>query len=186
MSEPASISSGIAGRYAQAVFDLAREEGSLAVVDTDIAALDAALRDSADLRHLISSPIYSREEQGAAVAVLSDRMGLLPVLRNVLGLMAQKRRLFALPQLLRALRELLAQARGEITAEVVSAQPLTPEQQRHLGETIAEREGKLVRLETRVDPSLIGGLVVRVGSRMIDTSIRAQLGQMQNMMKEVG
>jgi F-type H+-transporting ATPase subunit delta len=186
VSEPASISSGIAGRYAQAVFDLAREDGSLEAVESDIAALNAALHESADLRALIGSPIYSREEKGAAIDAVAARMGLSLVTRNVLGLMAQKRRLFALPQMIQALRALIAQARGEITAAVVSAQPLTPEQQRRLGETIAAQVGKTVRLETRVDPSLIGGLVVQVGSRMIDTSIRAKLGQMQNMMKEVG
>ncbi|WP_210527049.1 F0F1 ATP synthase subunit delta [Rubellimicrobium arenae] len=186
VSEPASISTGIANRYAQAVFDLAREEGMLDGVESDLDALEAALQDSADLRTLISSPIYTRDEQGAAIAAIADRMGLTPVMRNVLGLMAQKRRLFVLPQLVASLRERLSQARGEVTAEVVSAQPLTPEQERRLGETLAAREGKRIRLRTKVDESLIGGLVVRLGSRMIDTSIRAKLGRLQNMMKEVG
>ncbi|TNC74692.1 F0F1 ATP synthase subunit delta [Rubellimicrobium roseum] len=186
MSEPASISTGIANRYAQAVFDLAREDGTLDGVEADLNALEAALEDSADLRMLISSPIYSRDEQGGAILAIADRMGLSPVMRNVLGLMASKRRLFVLPQLVAVLRERLSEARGEIMAEVVTAQPLTAEQERNLGETLAAREGKAVRLRVRVDESLIGGLVVRVGSRMIDTSIRAKLGRMQNMMKEVG
>lgn len=186
VSEPASISTGIANRYAQAVFDLAKEDGQLPAVEADITALDAALRDSADLRSLISSPIYSRDEQGAAIAAIGDRMGLSPVMRNVLGLMAQKRRLFVLPNLVQGLRDRIAQARGEMSAEVVSAQPLSQEQAQRLAETLSAQAGKTVRLETRVDPSLIGGLVVRLGSRMIDTSIRAKLGQMQNMMKEVG
>jgi F-type H+-transporting ATPase subunit delta len=186
VSEPASISTGIASRYAQAVFDLAREEGMLDGVEADLNTLEAALSDSADLRSLISSPIYTREEQGAAIGAIAARMGLTPVMRNVLGLMAQKRRLFVLPQLVAVLRERLSQARGEVMAEVVSAQPLTPEQERSLGEMLAAREGKRIRLRTSVDPSLIGGLVVRLGSRMIDTSIRAKLGRLQNMMKEVG
>jgi F-type H+-transporting ATPase subunit delta len=100
--------------------------------------------------------------------------------------MGQKRRLFVLPNLLQALRARLADARGEIGAEVTSAQPLTPEQAQRLADTLSAQAGKAVRLEARVDPSLIGGLVVRLGSRMIDTSIRAKLGQLQNMMKEVG
>ncbi|EYD77565.1 ATP synthase delta chain [Rubellimicrobium mesophilum DSM 19309] len=186
MSEPASISTGIAGRYAQAVFDLAREEGMLPALEADIGALESALADSADLRALISSPIYSRDEQGNAILAIGDRMGLTPVMRNVLGLMAQKRRLFVLPNLLAALRTRLADARGEVAAEVTSAQPLSPEQAQQLADTLSAQAGKAVRLQTRVDPSLIGGLVVRLGSRMIDTSIRAKLGQLQNMMKEVG
>ncbi|MBP1805727.1 F0F1 ATP synthase subunit delta [Rubellimicrobium aerolatum] len=186
MSEPASISTGIANRYAQAVFDLAREDGGLEPLEADLNALDAALADSADLRTLISSPIYTREEQGAAIAAIAARMGLSPVMRNVLGLMAQKRRLFVLPQLVTVLLERLSVARGEVTAEVVSAEPLTPEQERNLGETLAAQVGQRVRLKTKVDGSLIGGLVVRVGSRMIDTSIRSKLGRLQNMMKEVG
>ena len=186
MSEPASISTGIAGRYAQAVFDLARDEGMLPAVEADLGTLETALHDSADLRALIASPIYSREEQGSAIAALAQAMGLSPVFRNVLGLMAQKRRLFVLPQLLQSLRDRLSEARGEVSAEVVSAQPLSAEQQARLADTLSAQAGKAVRLQTRVDPSLIGGLVVRLGSRMIDTSIRAKLGQLQNMMKEVG
>lgn len=158
----------------------------LPAVEADIGALDAALRESADLRNLIGSPIYSRSEQGAAIGALAGRMGLSPVMANVLGLMAQKRRLFVLPQLLQALRARIDEARGEVSAEVVSAQPLSSEQQARLAATLSDRAGKSVRLHTRVDPSLIGGLIVRLGSRMIDTSIRAKLGQLQNMMKEVG
>jgi F-type H+-transporting ATPase subunit delta len=186
VSEPASISTGIAGRYAQAVFDLAREENMIPAVEADIANVEQALAESADLRDLISSPVYSREEQGAALAAIGQAMGLSPVFQNVLGLMAQKRRLFVLPHLLAVLRDRISGARGEVSAEVTSAQPLTAEQLARLSETLSASAGKSVRLQTRVDPSLIGGLVVQIGSRMIDTSIRAQLGQLQNMMKEVG
>ena len=186
VSEPASISTGIAGRYAQAVFDLAREENMIPAVEADLANLEQALAESADLRDLISSPVYSREEQGAALAAIGQRMGLSPVFQNVLGLMAQKRRLFVLPHLLAVLRDRISGARGEVSAEVTSAQPLTAAQLSRLSETLSASAGKSVRLQTRVAPSLIGGLVVQLGSRMIDTSIRAQLGQLQNMMKEVG
>ncbi len=186
VADSASISTGIAGRYAQAVFDLAREENMLPVIEADISNLEGALAQSEDLRRVIASPIYSREEQGAAVTAVGQRMGLSPVMLNTLGLMATKRRLFVVPALLATLRELIAQARGEVSAEVVSAQPLSPAQAQRLADTLSASAGKAVRLQTRVDPSLIGGLVVRLGSRMIDTSIRAKLGQMQNMMKEVG
>lgn len=186
MSETASISTGIAGRYAQAVFDLAREENMLSAVGADIDRLEQALQESADLRSLISSPIYTREEQGAAIGAVAQAMGLSPVMRNVLGLMAQKRRLFALPQLIQVLRAQMSAARGEVAAEAVSAQPLSAEQQARLAQTLSAQAGKVVRLQATVDPSLIGGLVVRLGSQMIDTSIRSQLGRLQNMMKEVG
>ncbi len=186
VSEISSLSTGIAGRYAQAVLDLAREETMLPALEADIASLEAALEGSEDLRQLIASPIYSREEQAAAVAAVGQRMGLSPVMLNTLGLMASKRRLFVLPAFLRTLRDLLAEVRGEVSAEVVSAQALSPAQAQRLADTLSQSAGKAVRLQTKVDPSLIGGLVVRLGSRMIDTSIRAQLGRLQNMMKEVG
>ena len=158
----------------------------LPALEADIGALESALHESRDLRALISSPIYSRDEQGNAILALAQAMGLSPVMRNVLGLMAQKRRLFVLPNMIQSLRARMADARGEVAAEVTSAQPLTPEQAQRLADTLSAQAGKAVRLQTRVDPSLIGGLVVRLGSRMIDTSIRAKLGQLQNIMKEVG
>ncbi len=184
MSEPAGIAAGIAGRYAQAAFDLAREDGALDRIEADVEALDQALAGSPDLRALIASPVYSREEQGRAIGAVALRMGLTPTMSNLLQLMAQKRRLFALPQLVRALRGLLARARGEVAAEVVSAQPLNPDQQARLERTLSEVEGRRVKVSTRVDPSLIGGLVVRLGSRMIDTSVRSKLGRLQTLMKE--
>jgi F-type H+-transporting ATPase subunit delta len=183
--EAASISTSIAGRYAQAVFDLSRDEGGLPALEADIALLEGALGESEDLRRLIASPIYSREEQAGALAAIGRRLGLSATLLNTLALMAQKRRLFVVPQLLVALRSRLSAERGEVAAEVVSAQPLTPDQQSRLTQTLSASAGKAVRLQTRVDPSLIGGLVVRLGSRMIDTSVAAQLGRLQNMMKEV-
>ena len=183
--EAASISTSIAGRYAQAVFDLSRDEGGLPALEADIALLEGALGESEDLRRLIASPIYTREEQAGALAAIGQRLGLSATLLNTLALMAQKRRLFVVPQLLVALRSRLSAERGEVAAEVVSAQPLTPDQQSSLTQTLSASAGKAVRLQTRVDPSLIGGLVVRLGSQMIDTSVAAQLGRLQNMMKEV-
>ena len=186
MSEPASISSGIAARYATAVFDIARGDNQIDALENDIDTLDAALKESADFRDLIGSPVYSRDAQGRAIAALSDKMGLSDTMRNTLGLMASKRRLFVLPQMVTALREAIALHKGEVTAEVTSAEPLTREQSDSLAKTLAENVGKDVKIKATVDESLIGGLVVKVGSRMIDTSIRSKLNSLQNAMKEVG
>ncbi len=186
MSEPASISTGIAGRYASAVFDLAKEAGALNALAADVEALDGALGQSGDLRAMISSPMISREDQGKAVAALAGPMHLSLLMANTLRLMAAKRRLFVLPQLVTELRSRIAAEKGEVTAEVVSATPLTEDQSAHLVATLKKRVGKDVTLKTTVDPSLIGGMVVKLGSTMIDTSIRAKLAALKNAMKEVG
>ncbi len=186
MSEPASISAGIAARYATAIFEIAQENNDLDGLEKGLDDLGAALADSADLRTLIHSPLISRADQEAAVAAIAERMGLVPVMRNALALMAEKRRLFVLPQLIAALRAKLAEARNEITAEVVSAKALTKAQSEKLGRVLSERVGKTVKVNATVDEGLIGGLVVKVGSKMIDTSIRSRLNSLQNAMKEVG
>ena len=186
MSEPASISTGIAGRYATAVFDLAREEGQIAALEADVDALDAALKDSADLRALITSPIHSREDQARAMGALAGRMALTRTMGNALALMANNRRLFVLPQLLAALRARIAAEKGEVTAEVVSAKALTKTQSDRLAKTLSANVGKTVKITATVDEGLIGGIVVKVGSKMIDTSIRSKLAALQNIMKEVG
>ena len=186
VSEPASISSGIAARYATAVFDLAKETKKLTAVEGDLNSLEGALTDSADFNNLIMSPVYSRDEQGAAVAALAKKMKLSPMMTNTLSLMAAKRRLFVLPQLVRALRAAIAQDKGEVSADVVSAKALTKGQADKLAKTLKERFGKTVTINATVDETLIGGLVVKVGSKMIDTSIRSQLNSLQNAMKEVG
>jgi F-type H+-transporting ATPase subunit delta len=186
VSEPASISSGIAQRYATAAFDLAREAGALPKLDSDIDTLQGALADSADLRAVITSPVFGRDEMGAAVLALSDAMGLSDTMRGTLGLMARNRRLFALPALLSELRRMSAEARGEVTADVISATVLTKAQADKLAASIQASIGKTVKLNVAVDEALIGGLIVKVGSKMIDTSIRSKLAALQNSMKEVG
>ena len=186
MSEPASISTGIAARYATAIFELAKEEKSLTTLESDVDTLDAALKESADFRDLITSPIYSREAQGKAITALAGKMGLSQIVTNTLGLMASKRRLFVLPQLVRALRERIAAEKGEVTAEVTAAKSLTKAQSEKLAATLKKVVGKDVKVNMAVDESLIGGLVVKVGSKMIDTSIRSKLASLQNAMKEVG
>ena len=184
VSEPASISTGIAARYATAVFEISKEDDALESLESDVDTLDASLNESADLRTLISSPLYSREQQGAAIQAISEKMGLSATLGNVLGLMASKRRLFVLPQMLRALRERIAVEKGEVTAEVTSAKALTKAQSDSLSKILAAQAGRDVKIISTVDESLIGGLVVKVGSKMIDTSIASKLKALQNSMKE--
>jgi F-type H+-transporting ATPase subunit delta len=186
VSEPASISAGIAARYAKAVFEIAEENKALDSLETSINDLAAALAGSEDLQNLISSPLVTREEQAAAISAVAAKMGLDPVLANTLSLMASKRRLFVVPALIEALRASLAEARGEVTAEVTSAKALTKTQSEKLAKTLAERVGKKVTINATVDESIIGGLVVKVGSKMIDSSIRSKLNSLQNAMKEVG
>ncbi len=186
VSEPASISTGIASRYALAMFDLARDGKALASLETDVDALDAALRDSADLRDLITSPLYARDDQAAAIAAVAARMGLSKDVTSLLGLMAAKRRLFVLPQLIIVLRAMIATDKGEVTAEVASAKALTKTQADKLAKTLSAQAGKDVKIIQTVDESLIGGLVVKIGSQMIDTSIASKLQALQNTMKEVG
>ncbi|MFT6675427.1 MAG: F-type H+-transporting ATPase subunit delta [Sulfitobacter sp.] len=186
VSETASISTGIAQRYATAVYDLAKDADQVKAVETDLDGLSAALAESADFNNLIQSPIYSRDEQAGAVSALAKKMKLSPMMGNTLALMAQKRRLFVLPQLIKTLRALIAADKGEITAEVTSAKALTKTQSEKLAKSLKATTGKTVTLQATVDESLIGGLVVKLGSKMIDTSIRSKLNSLQNAMKEVG
>ncbi|WP_372884078.1 F0F1 ATP synthase subunit delta [Shimia sp.] len=186
MSEPASISSGIAERYAKAIFEIAKETKSLAELESGLDDLSSVLAESADVRDLINSPVYTREVQGKAIAGIADKMGLQPMLKNALSLMAEKRRLFVMPQLVEQLRAMIAEEKGEVTADVVSAKALTKTQSEKLAKTLAARVGKDVKINATVDEALIGGLVVKVGSKMIDTSIASKLSSLQNAMKEVG
>ena len=185
VSEAASISTGIAGRYALAVFDLAREGGDLKKLEADVTALDEAIESSPDLRDVLISPLISREEQGAAIDALAEKMGLDAVLRNTLALMAAKRRLYVVPHMVATLKDMMSDDRGETVAEVRTAKALSPAQSEKLVAALKASTGKDVNLDVTVDDALIGGLVVKIGSRMIDTSVRAKLNALQNTMKEV-
>jgi F-type H+-transporting ATPase subunit delta len=186
VSEPASISLGIATRYATALFELAKEAGALKALECDIAGLGDALASSDDLRAMIASPVVSRDDQSNAIAAIGVKLGVSALMANTLALMAAKRRLFVLPQLLSNLADQIATEKGEVTAEVSAARALTAAQSKKLAETLKARVGKTVKLKTTVDESLIGGLVVKLGSTMIDTSVKAKLAALQNAMKEVG
>ena len=169
-----------------AVFALAKDDKSIAKIESDLSALEAAMADSADFDALISSPLYTRDQQSAAIKALAKKMKLSPMMTNTLGLMATKRRLFVLPQLASALRGLIAEEKGEVTAEITAAKSLTKAQQDKLAKTLKASVGKDVNIKLSVDESLIGGLIVQVGSKMIDTSIRSKLDNLQSAMKEVG
>lgn len=186
MSENASQTSGIAGRYAQALFEIAREAGRQVQIEADLDALAAALSVSAEMRDLISSPIYSRADQGGAMARISGKMNLGVEVANTVALMASKRRLFVLPQLIKTVKALMADERGEVSADVTSARELTAAQSKTLAATLKKSFGKDVTMNASVDESLIGGLIVKVGSKMLDTSIRSKLSKLQNIMKEAG
>lgn len=186
MANSASISADIAGRYAQALFDLVNETGGIDALSTQVGDLAAAYEESADLRDLTQSPIYDRHQEEAAVAELAARMGLSVELGNTLRLLARNRRLFTLPQFISRLRALIADARGEITVDVLSAQDLSEDQKNRLIDTLHAKTGKYVILNSRVDETLIGGMIVKLGSQMIDSSIRSKLASLQNAMKEVG
>jgi F-type H+-transporting ATPase subunit delta len=177
--------SGLAARYAVALFDLADERKTLDAVAGDLRGLRGLLRDSKDLSRLIKSPVLSRGALGKAIAAVAEAAGLSPLTRNFLGLLAQNRRLFALPDMIERFLARLAERRGEVTARVVAAQPLTPEQQAAVDEQLRKAVGRKVAIDVEVDPSLLGGLVVRLGSRMVDASLKNKLYRLQLQMKGV-
>lgn len=186
VSEPASISQGIAGRYAQALFELAKDEKGLTALEADADALAAALAASPELAAMIASPVIARAEQAAAMAAVAAKMGVSPLMANTIALMAKNRRLFVLPHLVANVKARIAVEKGEVTADVTSATKLSAAQAKKLAETLQAKVGKTVKLNTTVDESLIGGLIVKLGSTMIDTSVKAKLAALQNAMKEVG
>jgi F-type H+-transporting ATPase subunit delta len=186
VSETASVSTGIAARYASALFDLAKETNALKALEADADALKAALAISPELTAMIASPVLGRAEQTAAMNAVAAKMGLAKLTASTLALMGQKRRLFVLPQLLNELAARIAAEKGEVTAEVTSATALSAAQAKKLSETLKAKVGKTVKLNATVDESLIGGLIVKLGSTMIDTSVKAKLAALQNAMKEVG
>jgi F-type H+-transporting ATPase subunit delta len=178
--------SGLAERYAAALFELADERRELDPVATDLRQLRAMLHDSADLTRLVKSPILSRDEQGKAIAALAERAALSALVRDFLAVVARNRRLFAMPAMIEAYLAKLAERRGEVTAEIVAAQPLSEAQLGALGEQLRRGAGRRVSLEVRVDPSLLGGLVVKLGSRMVDASLSSKLRRLQLAMKAGG
>ena len=178
--------SGVAERYARSLFDLALESRSVEAVDKDLARVEQMLAGSADLRRLIESPVFSAEDQFRAISAIADKAGLKGLVGNFLRVAAQNRRLFAVPGMIRAYRQIAAAHRGEVSAEVTSAHELSAAQQAELKATLKEVAGKDVSVTVTVDPALLGGLVVKIGSRQIDTSLRTKLNSLKIALKEVG
>jgi F-type H+-transporting ATPase subunit delta len=176
----------VAGRYASALFELAQEQSQLAVVEGDLANIQALLDESEDLRRLVRSPVFSADNQTLALVAVLGRMGASELAQNFVKLLVRNRRLFALGDMIEAFRTLAARARGEVEADVTSAATLTQEQLEALKDTLNASLGQDVQVNTRVDPSLLGGLVVKIGSRMIDSSLRTKLASLKMRMKEVG
>lgn len=177
------IQASLAGRYAIALFELARDEKQLETVAESLAALKRTLAESDDFRVLVSSPLVSREQSERAVAGTADVLGLDPLTRNFLGVLARNHRLSQLANVIRAFDMLASRHRGEVTAEIVSAHELSDDQVEAVKANLKARTGRDIVVDLSVDPSILGGLVVKVGSRMIDGSIRTKLNTLAHAMK---
>jgi F-type H+-transporting ATPase subunit delta len=178
--------SGLAERYAAALFDIADERRILDEVASDLRQLRAMLATSMELSRLVRSPILTRGEQGKAISALATHAGFSLLVRDFLTVVAKNRRLFAVPGMIEAYLGKLAERRGEITAEVIAARPLSETQLALLSDQLRRSAGRRVSVDARVDPALIGGMIVKLGSRMVDGSIRSKLQRLQLAMKGIG
>jgi F-type H+-transporting ATPase subunit delta len=187
MSSDAAASpvvSGPALRYAEALFDLALENGAIERVYADLKSLGAAIASSADFRAFLTSPVYDAESKAAAIAAIADKAGASALTRNFLGVVAANRRLFALPGMIGAFKKRLAAHRGEVSAEAIAAAPLNDDQTKRLRGEIERVVGKAVNLSVKVNEDLLGGMIVKVGSTMIDSSLKTKLNRLKSVMKE--
>ena len=186
MAQSSSPVTGVAERYALSLFELARESGEIEAVEGDLTQFQALIDESEDFRRLVESPVFSAEDQLAAMAAIVEQARPSALTGNFLKVVAANRRLFALPGMVRSFHAMAAAGRGEVEAEVTSAQGLTPEQRGALAQSLAAYTGKTVSMRESVDPSILGGLVVKVGTRQIDTSLRTKLNSLKLTLKEVG
>ncbi len=178
--------SGVAARYASALYDLADEKGALDAVAGDLSALQKMIDDSEDFRRFLRSPVISRADQSKAIAAVADKAQLSPLAHKFLGLLAAHRRLAALTGVIAGFRAILAERRGQATARVTSAVPLTDAQTNALIDSLKKSVGRSIDIVSKVDPSILGGLIVKVGSRMVDSSLKSKLQRMKLAMKGVG
>jgi F-type H+-transporting ATPase subunit delta len=185
-SQEQSPVSGVAERYATALFELASEAKSVDAVAKDLDAFSAMIAESDDLRRLIGSPAFSTQDQVSAVTALTAKAGISGVAANFIGFVASKRRLFALPGMIRAFRAKVAEAKGVVSAEVTLAEQPSAAQLKDIAATLKDVAGKDVDVSVKVDPAIIGGLVVKMGSRMVDASLKTKLNSIRLAMKEVG
>ena len=181
-----SSTGGLARRYASALFELADEQKKLDEIASDLTGLKTIIAESDDLQAFLRSPLYGRDEQAKAMAALLEKVGSDDLTRRFVAVVAETRRLFALTAIIDAFLAELARRRGEVTAEVTSATELSDSQKDALAEAIGQSVGGKVNLDLKVDPSLLGGLVVKVGSRMFDSSLKRKLQRLQFAMKGVG
>lgn len=185
-AQATTVSSGVATRYATALFELGLEEKSLEKIETDLSDFSKMLADSDDLKRLVKSPVFSADEQLAALGQIFDKAGFSGSAANLIKIAAKNRRLFAVPGMISAFHGMTAAHRGEVTAHVVAAQELDKTHLDDLKKALKKSLGKDVALNVRVDPSILGGLTVKVGSKMIDTSLRTKLNSLKIALKEVG
>ena len=183
METSGGIQASLAGRYASALFGLARDERQIDSVSRSLDSLGQALTESPELAELIASPLVGREDAAKAFAALAPSLGLDPITSNFLGVVARNGRKRELKAIIRAFKRLAAEHRGETTAEVVTAHPLKDDQLEALKAQLRSRAGRNVTIDAQVDPSILGGLVVRLGSQMIDASIRTKLNRLATAMK---
>jgi F-type H+-transporting ATPase subunit delta len=177
------IQASLAGRYASALFDLARDERQIDAVERSLGALRQTLVDSRDFAELVASPLVDREQAGRAFAAVAQSLNLDPITGNFLAVLARNGRKGQLLPVIRAFRRLAADHRGETTAEVISAHPLNDDQVAQLKAQLRTRAGRDVSIDAQVDPSILGGIVVKLGSQMIDASIRTKLNRLATAMK---
>ncbi|WP_181408193.1 F0F1 ATP synthase subunit delta [Pararhizobium mangrovi] len=182
-SEPIS---GVAQRYAASLFELAVEEDAIDAVSSDVDGFDGLLKESDDLRRLVMSPAFSADEQLKAISAIVDKAGFGTLFSNFARVVASNRRLFVMPGIITAFRDMVAEHRGEVRADVITAHELSDAQAGELKKTLGEIAGKDVTMDVTVDPSLLGGLIVQIGSRQIDTSLRTKLSTLKLALKEVG
>ncbi|WAJ26955.1 F0F1 ATP synthase subunit delta [Antarcticirhabdus aurantiaca] len=186
MAQTSSPVSGVADRYAQSLFELARDEGSVDAVEGELDAFGRLIEESADFRRLVESPAFSSDDQLRAIDAIVKAANPGPLTGNFLRVVAANRRLFVLPSMIVRFRQLASAFRGEAEAEVTSAQALTDSQRAELKAALGSYTGKSVNMRERVDPAILGGLVVKIGSRQIDTSLRTKLSSLKIALKEVG
>ena len=186
MAEQNSVLTQIARPYAAALFDLSKSDGSVDAVEAGLKDLQQLAGDSEDFRRFLRSPVISADEKSGALETILGKAKLNATVANFVKVVARNGRLFALPAIIKAFQALAAEGRGEVTAQVTSAAPLSASQLKTLADTLKQKLGKTVTLTEQVDPSLIGGLQVKVGSQMIDSSLKTKLTAIKVAMKEVG
>jgi len=186
VADTSQLISGVAERYASSLFELALDAGAIDAVAADLNRFQAMIDDSADLKRLVVSPVFSSEEQSNAVVTICQKAGIGGLVANFLNVVAGNRRLFAVSGMIAAFRQIAARHRGEVTAEVTTAHALSAAQENELKVALKSVTGKDVTIAVTLDPSILGGLIVKVGSRQIDTSLRTKLSTLKLALKEVG